>query len=112
MLVSETVREKVLHHTRDELPFSTAVVIDQYDEPTVLAATLKVYARSTSKPSRRCSIRHWPRRVDDQANRHRARKELEATMQCKVYLDLRVKVKADWRDDERVLDDLGLPRKS
>jgi GTPase Era involved in 16S rRNA processing len=28
-----------------------------------------------------------------------------------VYLDLRVKVKSDWRDDERVLDDIGLPRK-
>ena len=27
------VREKVLHHTHDELPFSTAVVVDQYDEP-------------------------------------------------------------------------------
>jgi GTPase len=40
-----------------------------------------------------------------------ARVELEATLQCKVYLDLRVKVKSDWRDNERVLDDLGLPRK-
>ena len=38
-----------------------------------------------------------------------ARKELEASLECKVYLDLRVKVKSDWRDDERVLDDLGLP---
>jgi len=40
-----------------------------------------------------------------------ATKELEASLECKVYLDLRVKVKSDWRDDERVLDDLGLPRK-
>ena len=38
-----------------------------------------------------------------------ARKDLEAFFDCKVYLDLRVKVKPDWRDDERVLDDLGLP---
>jgi GTP-binding protein Era len=40
-----------------------------------------------------------------------ARKDLEAFFGSKVYLDLRVKVKPDWRDDERVLDDLGLPRK-
>src|SRR5687768_8592826 len=31
-LVAEIVREKVLHHTRNELPFSTAVVVDQFDE--------------------------------------------------------------------------------
>jgi GTPase Era involved in 16S rRNA processing len=37
------VREKVLHHTRDELPFSIAVVVDQYDEPDRRAACCKVY---------------------------------------------------------------------
>ena len=31
-LVAETVREKVLQHTRAELPFSTAVVVDEFDE--------------------------------------------------------------------------------
>src|SRR5207237_246423 len=40
-----------------------------------------------------------------------ARLDLEASLGGKVFLDLRVKVKADWRDDERVLDDLGLPRR-
>ena len=38
-----------------------------------------------------------------------ARQDLERFFACKVYLDLRVKVKPDWRDDERTLDDLGLP---
>ena len=33
VLVAEAVREKVLRHTRDELPFSTAVVIDRFEEP-------------------------------------------------------------------------------
>ena len=31
-LVAEIVREKVLHNTRNELPFSTAVIVDQFDE--------------------------------------------------------------------------------
>ena len=30
--MAETVREKILHHTRAELPFSTAVVVDKFDE--------------------------------------------------------------------------------
>jgi len=40
-----------------------------------------------------------------------ARRDLEQFFQCKVYLDLRVKVKSDWRNDERALDDLGLPKR-
>jgi GTPase Era involved in 16S rRNA processing len=38
VLASETVREKVLLHTRAELPFSTAVVVDQFEEPDRPAA--------------------------------------------------------------------------
>ena len=37
-----------------------------------------------------------------------ARQDLEAFFECKVYLDLRVKVKSDWRDDERVAGRPGL----
>ena len=37
-----------------------------------------------------------------------ARQELEGCFETKVFLDLHVKVKTDWRDDERVLDDLGM----
>ena len=40
-----------------------------------------------------------------------ARQDIARFFNCKVYLDLRVKVKPDWRDDEKVLDSLGLPRK-
>ena len=38
-----------------------------------------------------------------------ARKELEAFFDARVFLDLHVKVKESWRDDERALDSLGLP---
>ena len=40
-----------------------------------------------------------------------ARLDLERFFETKVFLDLRVKVKADWRDDERVLRDLGMGKK-
>src|SRR5262249_30798669 len=39
-----------------------------------------------------------------------ARQDIARFFNCKVYLDLRVKVKPDWRDDRRGLDALGLPR--
>ncbi len=51
-LVAETVREKVLHHTREELPFSTAVVVDQFDETERGGFSVST-APSTSRPSRR-----------------------------------------------------------
>jgi GTP-binding protein Era len=39
-----------------------------------------------------------------------ARAELERYLESRVYLDLHVKVKSEWRDDERLLDELGLQR--
>ena len=40
-----------------------------------------------------------------------ARVELERFFGCRLFLELHVKVRADWRDDERVLDELGLGRR-
>jgi GTPase len=111
-IVSETVREKVLHNTRDELPFSTAVAIDSFEEPDRPGGLLRVYCTilvetESQKPIVIGRAGSMIKKIGTEA-----RKDLEAFFQCKVYLDLRVKVKPDWRDDERVLDDLGLPRKS
>jgi GTP-binding protein Era len=111
VLVSETVREKVLHNTRDELPFSTAVVVDQFDEPERPGGLLRVYCTilvetESQKPIVIGRAGSMIKKIGTEA-----RKDLEAFFNCKVYLDLRVKVKPDWRDDERVLDDLGLPRR-
>jgi GTP-binding protein Era len=111
VLVSETVREKVLLNTRDELPFSTAVAVDQFDEPERPGGLLRVYCTilvetDSQKPIVIGRAGSMIKKIGTEA-----RKDLEGFFACKVYLDLRVKVKPDWRDDERVLDDLGLPRK-
>jgi GTP-binding protein Era len=110
-IVSETVREKVLHHTHDELPFSTAVVVDQFDEPERPGGLLRVYCTilvetESQKPIIIGRAGSMIKQIGTEA-----RMDLERFFECKVYLDLRVKVKSDWRDDERVLDDIGLPRK-
>ena len=111
VLVSETVREKVLHNTRDELPFSTAVAIDQFEEPDRPGGLLRVYCTilvetESQKPIVIGRAGSMIKKIGTEA-----RKDLEAFFNCKVYLDLRVKVKPDWRNDERARDDLGLPKR-
>lgn len=112
VLVSETVREKVLLNTRDELPFSTAVAVDSFEEPDRPGGLLRVYCTilvetDSQKPIVIGRAGSMIKKIGTEA-----RKDLEAFFNCKVFLDLRVKVRPDWRDNERVLDDLGLPRRS
>jgi GTP-binding protein Era len=111
VLAAETVREKLLQHTREELPFSTAVVVDQFDEPDEPGGLLRIWCtilveQESQKPIVIGRAGDMIKRIGTEA-----RQDLERFFETKVFLDLRVKVRADWRDDERLLDDLGLPRK-
>jgi GTP-binding protein Era len=104
---AEIVREQVLQLTHDELPFSTAVVIDSFDESE--PGLIKLYCtvlveRESQKPivvGRAGSM--------IKAIGTAARLALEEHFERRVYLDLHVKVKAEWRDDDRLLDEMGLP---
>ena len=107
--VAELVREQVLRHTHAELPFSSAVVVDAFEEPATPGALLRLHCsilveRSSQKPivlGRGGSM--------IKAIGTAARLELERFFEAKVFLDLHVKVKADWREDPRTLTDIGLP---
>jgi GTP-binding protein Era len=106
--VAELVREQVLQHTRAELPFSSAVVVDKFEEPDD-NGLMRLYCsivveRESQKP---IVIGRGGEMI--KAIGTAARKELEAFFDTRVFLDLRVKVRADWREDERMLDELGLP---
>ena len=109
ILVAETVREKVLHHTRAELPFSTAVIVDEFDE-TEREKILRLYCTifvetESQKPIVIGRGGEMIKRIGTEA-----RLDLEALFETKVFLDLRVKVNPDWRNNERTLDDIGVPR--
>jgi GTPase len=107
-LAAEMVREQVLAHTREELPFSTAVIVDQFDEPEQPGGLLRLYCTIlVEQPSQKPIVIG---RAGDMIKRigTAARQELERFFETKVYLDLHVKVKPGWREDERVLDSLGL----
>ncbi len=111
-LASELIREKVLLHTRDELPYSTAVVIDQFGEPETPGAVTRIYAsiivdHASQKPIVIGKGGDMIKRIGTEA-----RKDLEEMLEGRVFLDLHVKVREDWRDDERLLDEIGLPKRS
>ncbi len=106
-LLSEIIREKVLHHVRQELPFVTATFIDEIED------------RPKDKDGR--AVKYILARIfvekDNQRKiiigRHgsliktigtEARKEIEHILDAKVYLDLQVRVKDRWRDSPNVLD--------
>jgi GTP-binding protein Era len=112
VLVSEIVREKVLANTREELPFSTAVVVDQFEEPEREGGLLRVFCTIYVETESQKPIVIGRAGAMIKTIGTEARQDIAKFFNCKVYLDLRVKVKPDWRDDERVLDSLGLPRKS
>ena len=118
-LVAEIVREKVLHNTRNELPFSTAVVVDQFDETErdpasrdtksgkgLLRLYCTIYVETESqKPIVIGRGGSMIKQIGTEA-----RKELESFFDAKVFLDLRVKVDPDWRNNDRTLDEIGVPR--
>jgi GTPase len=108
-LVAETVREKVLQHTHAELPFSTAVVVDEFDE-TERDRLLRLYCTifvetESQKPIVIGRAGEMIKRIGTEA-----RHDLEKFFGTKVFLDLRVKVNPDWRDNDLVLDDIGVPK--
>jgi GTP-binding protein Era len=101
---AEVVREQVLQLTHDELPFSTAVVVDRFDEANGervdLYCTILV-DRESQKP---IVIGKGGAMIKQIGSAARA--ELEQYLEKRVYLDLHVKVKSEWRDDDRMLDEI------
>jgi GTPase len=105
--VGEMVREQVLAHTREELPFTTAVVVDRFEEPDE-KGLMRLYCtilveRDSQKPLLIGKGGEMVKRIGTAA-----RAEMERFFEARVFLDLRVKVRDRWREDERVLGTLGM----
>jgi len=99
--ISELVREKALQLTRDEVPHSISVEIDELDEKVVRAFVL-VETESQKQilvGKRGAMIREIGTR---------ARPEIEALLGRRIFLELVVKVRPRWRRDEATLERLGL----
>jgi GTP-binding protein Era len=108
-LASETVREKLFRFTGEELPYTSTVVIDKFDEEPSpkhkrmvrIAATIIVERDS-----------HKAMVIGDKGERLKrigteARQELEKLMDAKVFLEIWVKVRTGWADDEARVRSFG-----
>ena len=107
--VAEIVREQVLQQTHAELPFSTAVVVDKFEEADE-RGLLRLYCTILVERSSQKPILLGRNGAMIKAIGTAARLELERFFSTRVFLDLHVKVRDQWREDERILDEIGLPR--
>ncbi len=109
-MVTELIREKLLDQTRDELPFTTAVVMDLYDDSQCEeeGGLLHVEASIVVERDSQKGIVIGARGSRLKAIGTAARKEIEETLGCKVYLHLNVKVESGWRDSSAFLKDVGV----
>jgi GTP-binding protein Era len=118
-LLSEIIREKVLKHVWKELPFVTATFIDNIEDRSQIQATEKIEESSDTKRAKQ--TKYIKATIFVEKDNHRkiiigrrgslikaigteARKEMEAILEAKIYLDLQVRVKEKWRDSADVLD--------
>lgn len=103
-IAAETIREKVMLHTEEEIPHATAVEIDSYRElpdQTLISGILYV-ERDSQKGILIGKGGSMIKRIGMEA-----RQDLEAMTNTQVHLDLRVKVLQNWRKDARLMQRLG-----
>ena len=104
-IAAEMIREKLIVLTEEELPHSTAVVIDRFEEGDALHRIYAtIYVERESQKG--IVIGKGGQKLKDVGTA--ARQELESLFDRKVFLELHVKVKKRWRDDEDALRSLGL----
>jgi GTP-binding protein Era len=105
VIAGEIIREKLIQATRDELPYSTAVAIEQFtEEPELVRILATVLVERESHKA--IAIGKGGQLLKGVGTA--ARREIEQLAGKKVYLELRVTVRKNWRNDAETLKRLGL----
>jgi GTP-binding protein Era len=107
ILAAELIRAAALEGVRDELPHSIAVVVDEMNPREGRDDLIDVYAHLyVERPSQKAIIiGHKGSRLKEVGTR--ARKQIEALLGTRVFLDLRISVAKDWQRDPKQLRRLG-----
>jgi GTP-binding protein Era len=119
-LLSEIIREKILNHVEEELPYTTAVVIRSIEKTEIPE---KLSIKGSGQPERQLARPLVRIQAEILVEKHNhkgiiigrkgamirtigseARKELEEILESRVYLELSVRVREKWRDSEEILD--------
>ena len=106
VLLAELIREQVLRRTFQEVPHAVEVIVDDVEDvrDTLTRVTAHVWVETNSQKGILIGAQGRMIKTIGTA----ARKELEREIGHKVHLDLSVRVRRDWRGDERALDRLGI----
>ncbi len=105
-LVAEIIRERLFHHTGEEIPYAVAVAVEEFDEsrrPELVRIQAVIYVE---KDSQKGIVIGKGGRLLKQVGQE-AREEAEGLLQAKVFLELWVKVWKNWRRDPRALREFG-----
>ena len=104
-IAAEIIREKIFRLTRDEVPYSVAVVVDSFKERpdglVSIAATINV-ERDSQKGIIIGKKGEMLKKIGTQA-----RQEIEQLLDTKVFLELFVRVSGEWSDNSRMLKEFG-----
>jgi GTP-binding protein Era len=108
-LAAETVREKLFRFTGDELPYTSTVVVDKFEEEPSPKHGRLVKISATIIVER---DGHKAMVIGEKGERLKrigteSRQELEKLMDCKVFLEVWVKVRKGWADDEARVRSFG-----
>lgn len=110
VVISEIIREKILKRTKEEIPHSVAVVIEQIEEKKkgeVINILASIYVERSSQKKIVIGKQGQLLKVIGQD----ARRELENILGARIFLDLWVKVKEDWRNKNTTLSNFGYNNK-
>ena len=103
--VSEIVREKILTHYKQEIAYSCEVVVEAYDDAPDISSRSAQKSRVARDSQKHIVVGAQGRMIKRVGMD--ARKDIEAFLGKKVFLDLYVRVDKNWRDDERKLKRFG-----
>lgn len=104
-MVAELIREKIMMMTHEELPHAVAVEVVQWNERAdgMIAVSCNIYIEREGQKA--IIIGKGGRML--KAIGTAARVEIEKLLNARIFLELWVKVKKDWRNDDRILQELG-----
>jgi len=114
VLAAELIREQILHYTNEEIPHGTAVEIEVFDERMreggedeydrdLIRINASIICEKTSHRSILLGKNgQMIKRIGT-----KARENIEKMCGCKVFLDLHIKVRADWKNKPVFLQDFG-----
>ena len=102
--IAEIIREKTLLNYSKEIPYSVEVVVDDFkEEPEIIRISVFLFVARESQKA--IILGHQGRAIKKLGTE--ARKDIEEFLEKHVFLELKVKVKKDWRDNENELKRFG-----